>query len=189
MTKELDALVENLNASWTFPMSEPNHSVNERERAEAAQAITDLQEELAASDGAFKEIAMELLKAKARAEALEHVIKTVTEDHKIQVARAEAAQKEVTDLALRNAELALKLLATEKEIERLREYVADQTERSDDWFDRAEAAEKERDEWQMAYDRVCKRGDVIHNAAIEEAAEIARMFPWLAGKIRERIKP
>ena len=28
-------------------------------------------------------------------------------------------------------------------------------------------AEKERDEWHIAYDRACKRGDVIHNAAIE----------------------
>ena len=46
MTTDYDALMENLNAFWTFPMSEPNHSVNERERAEAAQAIAELRAEI-----------------------------------------------------------------------------------------------------------------------------------------------
>ena len=113
MTTDYDALVERLGTS-------PNY-LGQTGR-DAAQAIADLRAELAASDAVFKEIAMELLKAKARAHAVEKTVATLSCGDGAalaeEIARADAAQKEVTDLTLRNAELALKLLAAEKELKR-----------------------------------------------------------------------
>jgi len=112
MTTDYDALVERLGTS-------PNHlGCYCQTGRDAAQAITTLRAELEGANQTREHHETVANTLRERAEALEHVIKTVTEDHKIQVARAEAAQKEVTDLALRNAELALKLLAAEKELKR-----------------------------------------------------------------------
>jgi len=115
MTTDYDALMERL--KFGDPPVDP-----QVERDEVAKAIAELWAELAASDAVFKEIAMELLKAKARAHAVEKTVATLSCGDGAalaeEIARADAAQKEVTDLTLRNAELALKLLAAEKELKR-----------------------------------------------------------------------
>ena len=155
MTTDYDALVERLGTS-------PNY-LGQTGR-DAAQAIADLRAELAASDAVFKETAMELLKAKARAHAVEKTVATLSCGDGAalaeEIARADAAQKEVTDLTLRNAELALKLLAAEKGLD------ARQTE----------------------HERL-QTMRLVHNAAISEAAGVADTWSnpnEIAAAIRER---
>jgi len=107
MTDKLDALVERLEATAETCLDGVPDATIQAFMSQASQLLTTQAAEIERLRGENRRlISCEYMESAAMALA------------KME-ARAEAAQKEVTDLALRNAELALELLAAEKHAEML----------------------------------------------------------------------